>query len=263
MKKFILPLALLISLPAFSQVQISDLSKDDVEDVTNEFGGNFAHTVVAAPETNGMWGIEVGVVAGQTKSPNFSDVVDASGGDGKDFENAFHAGAFARAHFPYDLFAEVSFLPEQEFDDVKVKSHSFSVGWNAGAFFSLPLDLAVGIDRGNGEVNFHQDEDLSTTTPEADIKFETTTTVMWVGVSKEFWFVTPYAKVGTSKIEGELNAAAGVLGYNLGKASDSVDLSGTFMAVGANFELGILKLGVEASQIIDTRRASAKLSLDF
>lgn len=264
MKKYLIVFSFLLSLPAFAQVQINDLSKDDVEDVTKEFGANFAHTAVAAPETDGIWGVEVGVIAGQTKSPNFSDVVDASGGDGKDFKSIYHAGLMARAHFPWELFAEVTFLPEQEFDDVKIKSQSFSVGWNAGAFFNLPLDLAVGVDRGTGELNFSQDQDLSTNpvTPQAKVKFETTTTVMWLGVSKTFWFVTPYAKLGSANIDGELNANASVLGFGNGQ-KEEVDLSGKFMAVGANVELGLLKLGVEASQVHDVRRATAKLSLDF
>lgn len=262
MKKYLIGFTLLLSLPAFSQVQIDNLTKDDVEDVSAEFGGNFAHTAVAAPETDGIWGIEVGLVAGKTKSPNFSDVVEDAGGDGGEFKSVYHAGVMGRAHFPGDIFAEVSFLPEQEFDDVKIKSQSFSLGWNAGAFFGLPLDLAVGIDRGNGEVNFHQDEDLTSGSPEADVKFETTTTVMWLGVSKTFWFVTPYAKIGTSKIEGELDATAQILTFGGGQ-KEEVELSGKFLAAGANVELGLIKLGIEASQIGDVRRASAKLSFDF
>lgn len=264
MKKLIIPIALLMSFSIFAQdIQIGNLSKDDVEDVTNEFGGNFAHTVVNAPETDGIWGIEAGLVAGTTKSPNFADIVDASGGDGDDLESIYHASIYARAHFPYDFFAEVSFLPEQEISDVKIKSSSFGIGWNFGSFFQLPLDVAIGANRSTGELSFTQDADIANQVPDATINFETTTTVYWAGVSKTFWFFTPYAKIGAVSIDGDLDAAAGVLGYNLGKASESVSLSGTYMAAGANLEFGILKLGLEASQIIDVRRVSAKLALDF
>lgn len=260
MKKFLVPLALAFSFSAFSQVQIDNLTKDDVKDVTKEFGGNFAHTVVAAPETDGAWGVEVGVVAGKTKSPNFSDVVDAAGGEGKDFKSVYHAGVAARVHLPLDIFAEVSMLPEQEFDDVKIKSTTFGVGWNVGGFLELPLDVAVGLDQGRGEVAFHQDADGST--PEADIKFKTTTTVYWVGVSKSFWIVTPYAKIGQSRIEGDLDATASIFTYSA-KQSETVSTSGGFLAVGANFQLAFIKLGIEGSQIQDTRRFSGKLSFDF
>lgn len=265
MKKSLLALSLVLAAPAaYSQsIQITDLTKDDVEDVSVEFGGNFAHTAVAAPETDGGWGIEVGVVGGKTKSPNFSDVVDASGGDGSDFTSVYHAGAMARVHLPFDIFAEATMLPEQDFDDVKIKSQSFSVGWNAGGFFNLPVDVAIGFDYGTGEVNFHQDADIPNNVPDTDVTLETKTNVYWVGVSKSFWLITPYAKVGQARIEGELSADADILGYKLGATNEKVTMSGTFLAAGLNFQLLFIKLGAEVSQIQDARRFSGKLSFDF
>lgn len=263
MKKLLFAVTFLFSFAAFAQnIQLTNLSKDDVEDVSAEFGANFAHTTVSAPETDGMWGIEVGAYGGTSKSPNFADVIEASGGDEKDFKSIYHAGILARAHFPFDLFAEISFLPEQEFDDVKIKSQSFELGWNAGAFFGLPLDIALGINRGTGEINFSQDADVPNAVPAADITFETTTTMYWVGISKTFLFITPYGKIGSASIEGDLDATANILGYS-GATSESVDLSGTYMAAGANLQFAFLKLGVEATQIIDVRKLSAKLSFDF
>lgn len=265
MKKLLLASTLLTSLAAHSEsIQLNNLSRDDVKDVSIEFGGNFAHTTVSAPETDGAWGVEVGLVGGKTKSPNFSDVIKASGGDGSDFESIYHAGLMARVHFPYDIFIEGSLLPEQEFDDVKIKSQSFSIGWNLGGFFNLPVDVAIGFDHGRGEVKFHQNADNTTTpiTPEADVKFKTKTNVYWVGVSKTFWIATPYVKVGTSSIEGDLNATGNILGYGA-SSKDNVKMSGSFLAGGVNLQLGFIKLGIEGSQIQDARRFSGKLSFDF
>ena len=262
MKKF-LAISLLLSMSAYAADPVfSDLTKKDVEDVSMEFGGNFAHTAVAAPETDGLWGIEIGAVGGQTESKKFADVIDASGGDGSDFKSLYHAAVMARAHFPFDLFVEATMLPEQEFSDVKAKSSSFGVGWNIGRFASLPLDIAVGADFSTGEVKFHQDADIPNSIPESDIKLETKTTVYWVGISKTFAFFTPYAKVGTSRIEGDLNATGQILGYT-SATKESVNLSGSFLALGANVQLFFIKLGVEGSQIQDTKRVSGKLSFDF
>lgn len=250
--------SMFLSVSAFAaDINLNNLSKSDVKEVAQEFGGNFAHTVVAAPETDGLWGVEVGVVAGQTRSPNFSDVVDASGGKGSDFKNIYHGGLMARAHFPFDIFAELSHLPEQKFSDVKVKSTSLGLGWNLGGFLGLPLDVAVGADYGKGNLKFHQDGP-----PVADIELETKTTVFWAGVSKTFLFFTPYAKVGVSKIKADLDATASILSYS-GAQSESVDESGGFAALGANLQFAFFKFGVEASQLQKTKRASAKISLDF
>ena len=108
MKKFYgLALALtLASTSVFAATpQFDNLSEADVEDIAKEFSANFSHTGVSAPETDGMWGVEVGFVAGKTSSPDLSDVIDKSGGDGSDFKNLYHAGLQVRGHFPFDLFA--------------------------------------------------------------------------------------------------------------------------------------------------------------
>lgn len=265
MKKFLVPLAAsLVSLSAFADPQFSDITKKDVENVSKEMGTNFAHTAVAAPETDGAWGIEVGVVGGQTKTPKFADVVDASGGSGKDFKTVYHAAAVARVHLPFDVFAEVGYLPEQKISDVKIKNQSFGVGWNAGGFFNWPLDVAIGYDHSSADIKFHQEQDLTTSpvTPQANIKLKTTTDVMWLGVSKSFVFVTPYAKIGKSSIDGDLKADANIFNVG-GQTAQKVSMDGNYVALGVNFQLTIIKLGAEWTQIQGVQRLSGKLSFDF
>jgi hypothetical protein len=258
MKNFALALALTCSLPALANgPQFSNLSKSDVENVTREFGANFTHTVVAAPETDGLWGVEVGLVAGQTASPDFKGVIEDSGGSGSDFKNLYHAGAIARVHLPLDFFAEVNLLPEQEINDVSIGNQSYGIGWNLGGFIGLPLDVAVGAGRANTKISFKQ-----TTPINADIKLETTTTNYWVGVSKTILFFTPYAKFGTSTIDGDLSATGQILGYTA-STKEEVSVNGNYLAIGANFQLLFLKLGVEHTQTHGTQRLSGKLSLDF
>src|SRR5205085_158303 len=83
-------------------------------------------------------------------------------------------------------------LPEQKISDVKVKSNGLSLGWNMGGFFSWPVDVALGLDYGKGDVKFHQKG--GGTVPTSDINLTTATSVAWVGVSKTFLFFTPYLK---------------------------------------------------------------------
>lgn len=257
--KFLLVLSLFVSLPAFSQ-QLDNLTKQDVEDVTEEFGANFAHTVVAAPETNGGWGVEIGVAAGITPSPKFKGVIEDSGGDGKDFKNIYHAGAFARVHIPFDLFAELSILPEQEFSDVKIKNQSFGGGWNVGGFFNWPVDVAIGFGQSTGEVNFTQA--ASGPVSAADVTFETKTTLYYVGLSKTFFIVTPYVKAGVASIDGDLSATGDIFSIPAAR-SESASLSGGYLAAGLNVNLLFLKVGAEYSKVLDVSRTSVKLSLDF
>jgi len=268
MKKLVTGLFLLTAVAAHAEnPKLENLSKDQVEKVGNEFAMNFAHTSVNAPETDGIWGVEVGLLAGRTSTPELKKVVDASGNDGDDFKNVYHAGLMARAHFPLDIFLEASVLPEREISDVKVSAKSLGLGWNAGAFFGLPLDLAVGISASRSNVEFSQRTTVVTTDDtETKISVDSMTRNIWIGASKTFLFVTPYVKLGQIRSESDVESSAvgNVFGQDI-SGQDSVDVStsGSYLAVGANLEFTIFKLGFEASKLAGVSRATAKFSLDF
>ena len=123
MKKFFaLALAFASTSVLAAAPQFFNLSDSDVKDVSREFSATFSHTGVSAPETDGLWGLEVGAFGGQSKTPDLERVVNNSGGQGNDFKNLYHAGGMLRAHFPLDLFAEATVLPEQTIADFKVKN---------------------------------------------------------------------------------------------------------------------------------------------
>lgn len=261
MKK-ILALALALSSSNLMAVgpQFSNLSKNDVENVAREFSATFSHTGVSAPETDGLWGLEVGALAGQSKTADLASVIDRSGGKGSDFENLYHAGLMVRAHFPLELFAEVTLLPEQDFSDVKVKNTTYELGWNAGRFFNLPLDLALGANFANSTLSFSQA--ASGSTPASTVDIDSKTNILWIGASKSFGPLTPYVKLGQAKADSDVKATASIFQYT-GSQNEEVMSDGGYFAVGANLQLLFIKLGVEVSQIMEVQRASAKISLDF
>lgn len=267
MKKLITGLFLFTAFAAHAEnPKLENLSKDQVEKVANEFAMNFAHTVVNAPETDGNWGIEVGFLAGRTSTPELKKVVDASGNDGSDFKNIYHAGLLARAHFPLDIFLEATVLPEREISDVSVAARSFGLGWNAGAYFGLPLDLAIGVSASSSNVEFNQQTSVAGTPTDTKIGVDSKTRNIWLGVSKTFLFVTPYVKFGQIRSESNVDTtvAGNVFGQDIsGQDSVDVETSGSYLALGANLEFTIFKLGFEASKLAGVSRATAKFSLDF
>jgi len=258
MKKFLpLALAFISTYAVAAGPQFNNLTKSDVEDITREFSANFSHTGVSAPETNGAWGVEVGLVAGRTSTPDLKKVVDASAGNGSDVSSLYHAGAMARVHLPFDLFGEVNLLPEQTLSDVSIKNTSYEVGWNAGGYFGLPVDLAVAVNFANTEFSIKQTSPIPSTTT-----IDSATRIMWIGLSKTFLIFTPYVKVGSVSSNSDLKATGNILNYTASQ-SESVTNSGSYLALGANLQLALLKLGLEFSQIMGVKRTSAKISFDF
>ncbi len=263
MKKLCLTVLALASVGALAAPpEFQNVTKKQLEDVSNEFAMNFSHTTVSAPETDGVWGVEVGLVGGRTGSPKLKDLIDAAGEDGSDFENIYHAGLMARAHFPFDLFAEVSVLPGRDISDVEVESRSLGLGWNAGAFFGLPLDLAVGVNVSYSEIGFTQ---TIGSDANSDVSIESKTRVLWVGASKNFWIFTPYVKLGSAKSESDvtLDTTGGTIFTFSTSQKESVSSTGGFFALGSTVDLLFLRLGVEASRTADVKRVSGKLSFAF
>lgn len=257
-----------LALPAFAgDVALDDLSKDDLEKVSNEIAVNFSHTAVAAPSTDGAWGVEVGLVGGITGTPKLKDLVEEAGEDGSDFKRLPHAGLMARAHFPMDLFAELTFIPSVDSSEFELSNRTFAIGWNFGGFFSWPLDLAIGAQMSNSKLAFDQVlNNASTGNIDVDttVKFDSKTTTLWLGASKSFAIVTPYVKLGVFKSESDVEVTGTGDIYDFSSnQKESVSSSGGFGALGVNVNLLIVRLGLEASRAAEVGRVSGKLSLAF
>jgi hypothetical protein len=249
--------------------EFDNITKADLEKVGNEFAMTFSHTTVSAPETEGVWGVEVGVLGGQSATPNLKRVVEASGGEGKDFKNLYHAGVFARVHLPLEFFLEGSYLPEVTISDVDVNNKTIGAGWNAGGFFGLPLDLAIGASMSQSDLKYDQVLNNSSTFNQdvnSKVKLNSSSQIYWVGISKRLGFFTPYVKYGQAHSESDVKLKASVgsiFAFDPQSQNETVSKDGSYLAAGANISFFFFRLGAEYSEIASVRRATAKLSVDF
>jgi hypothetical protein len=142
---------------------------------------------------------------------------------------------------------------------VKVDAKTIGLGWNFGGFFHWPVDVAIGVNASNSNVDFKQD----ISNVPANVSVDSKTRVLWLGVSKVFPIVTPYAKFGTAKQDSVVETTAGTIYGYTPHSKDDASKTGGYLALGANFQLWLIKLGFEWSQTMDVRRATGKLSFDF
>jgi hypothetical protein len=269
--RFLIMMMVLCSFNLYAQTpEIDDLSKGDLKDIATEFSANFAHTTVSAPHTKGIFGFEVGLIAGLTNTSKLADLVKEQGGESDDFKRMPHAGLMARVHIPMQFFVEATMLPKFEVSDVEVSNMSLGGGWNMGRFLNWPLDVSFAVEMSKSELGYEQvinNTSTGNTDVNADISFKSSTTTYWVGFSKRFIFVTPYLKVGGAKMDSdiEIDTAGGtgtIFAFSTGQSA-SADNTGGYFAVGANIHLLFMNLGFEASKIMDIGRATGKLSFEF
>ena len=239
---------------------LSNLTKSQVEDVAKEIAVDLNHTSVAAPSTNGFFGVEVGLVGSRTKTPHLADRIDDAGGTGSDFNQIYGGGLIVRGHFPLDLFVELSMLPTYKTSSLEVKSSGFSAGWNMGGFFNWPIDLAFGADFSRSKLNFDQ----TIASVDSNIGVRNSSRTLWVGVSKTFLIVTPYAKFGAFSTDSDVkqDGTSTTFTYTTSSTS-SVSSTGAYGALGVNVQILLFRLGIEGSRTAGVSKGSAKFSFAF
>ena len=76
MKKFIGSLFLLTALQAFAAPSFTGITASDFDSITKEFSANFTHSsILGASKMGTVLGVQVGLIAGQTGTPNTDAIV--------------------------------------------------------------------------------------------------------------------------------------------------------------------------------------------
>jgi hypothetical protein len=197
------------SAPSFNNVTAADYDK-----IVRELSANFSYSsVTPASSLGGLWGFEFGVTAGITKTPEILDLVKRAGNTSFK-ENRFpHAAALARIGLPLGLTAEAMIFPKVTVSDLSLSQYGGAAMWTISdsIWEDLPFDLAVKAFFTKTSLDFEQTINNSSTANIAvrgTIGYDNT---MWGAqalVSKQIYFLEPYAMIGFSRAKGELAVQA-------------------------------------------------------
>ncbi len=258
--------AAVLLLPTISQAQsvaLDNLSEASFEDVVKELSTNFMHTSVSGAGTLGdIFGFEVGLIGGVTKTPNLNSLVQAVDSSAK-VDQVPHAQLLGVLTVPLAITIEAGLVPKIGSDDFKFNSFSLAGKWTpTELLWEWPLNVAVKGSLTKAHVEF------ATSSGGGETSYEYDNTIMAVSLlaSKSFVVVEPYVGVGYVKSTGDLGATgtySSTLFTFTDATSASEDVSGTMFQVGAEFKLIVVKLGLEWTKLYDADRYSGKLSFYF
>jgi hypothetical protein len=253
-----LAIPVLASGPTFSQ-----LTQSQYKDVVRDFSAVTAHTSVSPASSLGtVFGFEVGLVAGAAQTPEIKDLANTAD-PGSDVSMLPNAGVLAAMTFPLGFTAEALILPKMDISGVKVSNTSVAVKWTfTDVFPVLPLDMALKLSSTSSKTDF------SGTVPVAgnvDFNYKNKMMGVTLEASKKLTIFEPYANIGIINTKGSLGVSDNHVfdpSYTTG-TSVSEKLSGMQYAVGANFNVLVMKLGIEAGKVFSSTRAAVKLSFYF
>jgi hypothetical protein len=238
-----------------------NLTDADFEKVTQDLSATFTHTSVSGAAPLGdIWGFEIGLVGGQTSTPEVDKLVKR-GDANASADKLPGAEILGVVSVPFAITAEVGLVPKIGSDDFKFNAFHLAAKWTPSElFFELPVDLAVKLQYSKVKAEF---KDTISGVP-TNFDYDDSVLGAWALVSKNFAILEPYAGIGWLKADGTMDvntSASGV--FTGGRTSASADPTTTAFVVGTEVKLLVVKLGVEYMNLFDTSRFTGKLSFYF
>ncbi len=271
MKKAILGYLLLSSPLYAGDLQLDNLSQQDVDNVSEEFSANFVHSTVSGASSLGkVFGFEVGVVGRMTDTPKLGALVKEQSASA-DVGSIYDAGLMAQVSIPFGVTAELIYLPEMSLADISANRTSMGVKWTlTDSLLPIPfMNIAVRAHYSTAELKYSDvinNSSTGNTDVNSEIGVKTSSYGANVSVSFSLLVVEPYAGIGyvSSDTDINVNASGGTNIFSFTSAqSASSSSSGLHYFVGAQANLLFFKVGAEYSNVYGVDRVSGKLTFGF
>lgn len=237
-----------------------NLSDDDFKKVVQDLSADFTHTSVSGASPLGdIWGFEVGVVGGMSKTPElnkFAKEVEPSA----DLDQVPHGEIIGLLSVPFAITGEVGFIPKIGSDQFKFTSYHLAAKWSPSElFFEWPVALAVKVQYSKVNATFKDTINAIPTTFDYDQSILGGSLI----VSKNFAILEPYAGFGYLQADGNMDVKGSPTVFSGGRMSASSKPTSSMFMVGTEVKLLVVKLGVEYMNAFDTSRFTGKVSFYF
>jgi hypothetical protein len=261
---------LILATSAQADIKFDQITQSDLDKIANELSANFAHSTVSGASSLGkLFGVQVGLVGGMTKTPDidsFVKRVDAT----QTADKVYNAAISAQVTVPFGITAEASYFPSMGSDSFKFGNMGLGVKWTFSDLLSdWPVDVAVKANVTTTTLSFKQTiNNASTGNVPVDSTVEYKNTILGYGlfVSKRLPFVEPYLGICMLSSKSDLGVAGQGSIFNqtfTSSQSASSSPSGTMLTLGADLSLLFIRLGAEYSSLLGTSRYLGKLAFSF
>lgn len=272
MRFTIFSILLLLSSNAFASgsLNLDQLSQNDVNAISKEFAANFAHTILAPASSLGkVFGFEVGVMGGATKTPEISRIAKIYS-PSSSIDAIPTAGLIAGVTVPFGINAELNMIPTISSSNYSLKNTSYALKWEVSRLMSAsPIDVAIRVHGNSGSFGYSSVINNSTTANQnvnAKTTWKNSSSGYNLEISKKLLFIEPYIGFGriSSTTDIGITGSTNISIFTFSSASSYQAInSGSHFFVGSNFNLFIMKIGAEYGQIMGVKKIVTKLSFYF
>jgi hypothetical protein len=257
---------MLISVAAYGETfNFQNVTGSDYGKIVDNLSADFTHTSVSGASPLGhIFGFEIGLVGGMTRTPEIHRVVHET--DSTANVASIPGGELLGVvTFPLGITGELGLIPKVGSSTFKFNSFSVAAKWTVTELVELPLALAVKGQLSSSQFTSDAEIKSGGNTVDTTYKYKSTVTALTVLASKDFYLVEPYLGLGVVQGKGDLDVngvAAFDPSFTAGNSA-SATRSSSQILLGAELKLVVFKLGVEYAHLFDTNRFSGKLSFYF
>jgi len=262
------------SLASAADIQLVNLTGAETDNVIRELSANFSYSsLTPASSLGGLWGFELGLVGGITKTPEIQNIVRAKA-DANFKEDKFpHAAVLGRVGAPYGLTAEAMIFPKVKVGDLELSQYGGAVQWSVTDVFfkTLPVNVAVKGFVSKTSLSFKQlvkNASNPTQSVNGKIAFDDTNLGGQLLVSKRLSVFEPYVGIGFAKANGKLGVTTDNITYmgtifTTGATQAESKPTTTQLLAGLDVRLAVFSLGAEYQRSFGTNSLSGRLSFRF
>ena len=242
---------------------LTQITEGDFREISRELSSNFTHTSVSGASSLGaLYGFQLGLVYGMTKTPNLNNYAHRSA-NASDINQIPHGGALGVVTIPMGISFEALYLPSTGPKDLKGKNTSLAVKWTlTDMILDLPVALAI--------KGFYTMASLKSEQTANGGNQQITLNDKMMGfellVSQTFGIVEPYAGLIQSRADVDMNVSGTgsvfATTYTAGQSA-STKTSSTGYVLGAELKLLFFHAGAEFTRVFGANRYTAKLAFTF
>lgn len=262
MKKILSLLAVIYSCVSMADVTFTNITSDDFSSITKEFSANTLHnSMIGASKMGTVFGFQVGLAGAQTATPKTNDIVKRNAGS--ELPNLYSGGIVAAVGIPFGIAFEGVFFPGVKVSGASLSATSLALKYNINSAIPvLPVNLALRGIYSNSDLKFDQ----TVSSVQTSIANKNSVTGVQLLLSPMLVIVEPYIGVGLLTGTNELSVTGSTTVFDStfsSAQSEKKSESTTQMLAGVEFNLALVKFGVEYSQAFDTSRTGLKLAFGF
>lgn len=241
-----------------------NLTDADMTTIAKEFSSLFVHTSVSPP-TKSLLGVQAAIVGGVAATPGIHDIskrIDPN----SNINYAPFAWLYAAIGLPAGFTAEANILPSFKSNGLELSHYGGALRYSLTEQLlpMLPFDLSVRTFYSQSKIAFTQY--IAPGTVNVDFSNKMMGAEALFGVN--LLFVEPYVGMGFVRSNTELVGASTVdptfsMFVDNVSRSKATSINSSRVIAGLQFNLTILKIGLEYNNVFGTNRYAAKVGIGF